>query len=138
MDSLALRLLKQHEGFRGKPYRDTVGKLTIGYGRNLDDRGIIEPEGVYLLDNDIAEVTVELERRLPLFRTIDSVRQAVLIDMAVNMGVAGLLAFKKTIRFLETGWYGAASDEMLHSKWAEQVGDRAIHLARLVRDGVEA
>ena len=132
----ALELLKRHEGYRRLAYTDTVGKLTVGYGRNLSDKGLTEAEAEYLLRNDIAEAEARLEK-LPWWGALDSVRRAVLTDMAVNLGFDGLMKFKKTLRFVEAGWYGAASEEMLASRWAEQVGERARTLSRLMRLGKE-
>ena len=57
MESM-IGMLKRHEGLRLKPYQDTIGKLTIGYGRNLDDRGISKEEAEYLLRNDISRVKI--------------------------------------------------------------------------------
>ena len=77
---LLLKQLERHEGLRLKPYRDTVGKLTVGYGRNLDDRGISEDEAGFMLDNDIDQVERELER-MPLYLSLDPIRQVVLANM---------------------------------------------------------
>lgn len=43
-------MLIRHEGLRLKPYHDTVRKLTIGIGRNLDDVGITHEEALILLE----------------------------------------------------------------------------------------
>ena len=93
---LLLEQLERHEGLRLKPYRDTVGKLTIGYGRNLDDRGISEDEAGFMLDNDIDLVVAELER-MPLFLSLNPVRQVVLANMAFNMGMPTLLTFRRML-----------------------------------------
>jgi lysozyme len=130
------RLLRLHEGVRLKPYRDTVGKLTIGIGRNLDDRGITEVEADLLLEHDLDDVWLALIAAKPWIARLDEVRQAVLIDMGVNLGVAGLLKFKQTLAAIERGDYETAAVQMLDSKWATQVGRRAQRLARMMRDGV--
>lgn len=127
--------LKTHEGLRLKPYRDTVGKLTIGVGRNLDDVGLREHEALYLLSSDIAEVCSGLDRRLPWWRGLDDSRQAVLIDMAFNMGIEGLAGFATTLGHVEAARYAEASRQMLRSKWAGQVGRRADTLSRMMRTG---
>ena len=123
-----------HEGLRLKPYRDTVGKLTIGVGRNLDDKGISPTEAIQFLDHDIEDVSRELRAGLPCFLTLDGVRQSVLIDMGF-MGVARLLQFKKMIAALERQNYQGAAAEMLLSKWASQVGHRAVTLADMMFTG---
>lgn len=128
----ATDLIIRHEGLRLKPYRDTTGHLTIGYGRNLDDHGISRNEAVMLLKNDIADVANRLgEYRW--FRTCNLDRQAVLIDMAVNMGVGALLDFKRMLAAVDAGNYNEAADAMMSSKWASQVGTRAVEDARIMR-----
>ena len=128
-------VLIRHEGLRLKPYRDTVGKLTIGVGRNLDDRGISKDEALYMLENDIRIAEEELDQRIPWWRDLDDVRQEILLNMAFNLGVPGLMKFKNFLRALREGNYARASDEMLASKWAIQVGRRADELSRAMREG---
>ena len=128
-------LIRLHEGLRLKPYRDTVGKLTIGYGRNLDDRGITKDEAEQLLRNDITRVTSELATALPWFLDLDPIRRAVLIDMAFNLGAAGLLKFALTLRAVEHADHARASQEMLDSVWATQVGTRATRLSEMMASG---
>jgi lysozyme len=127
--------LTRDEGLRLKPYRDTVGKLTIGIGRNLDDRGISEGEAAVLLDNDIGIVASELDRALPWWRGLDPVRQRVLVNMGFNMGVPGLLGFHTTLGLVQSGDYADAAAAMLESKWASEVGARAERLAAMMRTG---
>lgn len=126
-------LLIKHEALRVRPYRCTAGKLTIGVGRNLDDRGITKEEALYLLDNDIKAFTAELSERLYYFDTLPENAKIVLIDMAFNMGVGGLLTFKETLEHIKQGDYKEASKSMLQSKWASQVGNRAIELSNLLK-----
>ena len=130
-----IRQLRLHEGERLKPYRCTAGKLTIGVGRNLEDRGITREEASYLLANDIAAEERELLRALPWVANLDEVRQRVLLDMAFNMGVVGLLAFKRTLATIQAGDYQRAAAMMLDSKWAGQVGQRAERLSRMMATG---
>ena len=127
--------LTRNEGLRLKPYRCTAGKLTIGYGRNLDDVGISEEEAMILLDNDIQRAKGSLFAALPWVRALDEVRQSVLINMVFNLGIAGLLGFKNTLRAIEGRRFKAAADGMLASKWAEQVKGRAEELARQMETG---
>jgi len=93
--------LMDHEGYGPKVYEDTVGILTIGYGRNLEGKGITEAEAEYLLVNDIREVENELRERLPFFENLSSIRQEILISMGYNLGINGLLKFKKMLAALE-------------------------------------
>lgn len=128
-------MLVDHEGMRRKPYRCTAGKLTIGVGRNLDDRGISPDEAMYMLANDIRDSRRELSAAFPWFDKLDDVRQAVLIDMCVNLGLSRLQGFRNTLALIGVGKYEAAAQEMLNSKWAEQVGRRAQRLSRMMATG---
>ena len=128
-------MLVDHEGMRRKPYRCTAGKLTIGVGRNLDDRGISPDEAMYMLANDIKDARRELSAAFPWFDKLEDVRQAVLIDMHVNLGLSRLQGFRNTLALIGVGKYEAAAQEMLNSKWAEQVGRRAQRLSRMMATG---
>jgi lysozyme len=123
-----------HEGLRLKPYHDTVGKLTIGVGRNLTDVGISQEEALYLLDNDLRASIADLER-LPWFESLDPIRQRVVVDMRFNLGPSKFRGFHNTIAAMTVGDYERASRLMLRSKWAEQVGGRAARLARMMQTG---
>lgn len=127
--------LRLHEGERLKPYRCTAGKLTIGVGRNLDDRGITSDESAYLLNNDIDSHWIELLEHLPWVETLDEVRQRVMLDMAFNLGISGLLTFRRTLGHIKAGDYALASSAMLNSLWAKQVGQRAKRLAAMMKTG---
>jgi lysozyme len=132
--ALKVQLVK-HEGLRLTPYRCTAGKLTIGVGRNLEDRGISEDEAAMLLDNDIMSVWKELSRVLPGFTSLDDTRQHVLMDMCFNLGTAGLLKFKAMLAAVEARDFDRAAAEMLDSAWARQVGKRAQTLAQMMKTG---
>ncbi|WP_305046344.1 glycoside hydrolase family protein [Geoalkalibacter sp.] len=128
-------LLRLHEGERLKVYRCPGGKLTIGVGRNLEDRGITAEESAMLLRNDIADFRARLIAVLPWVRQLDEVRQAVLVDMAFNLGVAGLLNFRQTLANVQAGDYREAAAQMLRSRWADQVKTRAVRLSEMMRSG---
>lgn len=127
--------LERDEGLRLKPYKDTVGKLTIGVGRNLDDRGISKATAFQMLDEDIESHWEELCRQLPWVGQLDDARQRVLCNMAFNLGVPTLLTFKQTLGAVQRKDYAAAAVLMLQSKWAKQVGPRADRLARMMEHG---
>ena len=127
--------LRLHEGERLKPYRCTAGKLTIGVGRNLDDRGITSDESAYLLNNDIDSNWKELLNHIPWVEMLDEIRQRVMLDMAFNMGISGLLTFHRTLGHIKAGNYALASSSMLESLWARQVGQRAKRLATMMKTG---
>lgn len=126
--------LMRHEGVELKPYRDTVGKLTIGVGRNLDDKGITKDEALIMLQNDISEVIESLET-MDFFNRCNEVRKIVLANMAFNLGIAGLLKFKKMIAAINADNYQLAANEMLDSKWSRQVKQRANELAEMMVEG---
>jgi lysozyme len=117
------------------PYHCTSGKLTIGWGHNLQDNGIKPKIAEMLLDDDIADATRELFIVLPWLEAVDPVRQSVLINMAFNMGVPKLVGFAKMLAALRARKFETAAIEMLDSRWAEQVGDRALRLAEQMRTG---
>ena len=126
--------LERHEGLRLKPYRDTVGKLTIGYGRNLEDVGGSRDECNLMLDNDIDMIEGQL-KTVDEYQSLDSVRQTVLVNMGFNMGFYGLMKFKKMWAAIGRQDWADASYEMMNSKWARQVGVRAVELSEIMRTG---
>lgn len=127
--------LKRDEGVRLKPYTDTTGHLTIGTGRNLTTSGISGEENEILLNNDITRTEKDLTTHLPWWRTLDPVRQRVLMNMGFNCGIGKLLQFQKTLSLIQQGQYAAAAEEMLRSRWAKQVGQRAQRLSQMMRTG---
>jgi len=128
--------LVRHEGLRLKPYRCTAGKMTIGIGRNLDDRGISQKEAYAMLERDIQDCEQWLIDEIPeVYNKLDEVRQSVLLNMCFNLGIKGLLGFKNTLAFIGAGDWERAANNMLASKWAKQVGMRAIELSELMRKG---
>lgn len=127
-------LLIKHEGLRLTPYTDTVGKFTIGVGRNLEDVGITKLEAMYLLNNDVERVVASMAP-YAWYNGIGTVRQDVVLSMVFNLGLNGFLKFKKFIKALTEMNYNTAADEMISSKWAIQVGLRAEELATMMRTG---
>ena len=126
-------LLIKHEGVRLKPYTDTVGKLTIGVGRNLADRGITYSEAMAMLDKDIADATNNCLHEFPWFAGLDEQRKWVILSMVFNLGLEGLKKFKRMLSYVELGDYEGAAWEMAQSKWAQQVGMRAVELQEMMR-----
>lgn len=127
--------LKRDEGWRSYPYRDSVGKITIGYGRNLSDVGILASEGETMLQNDVSMVIMRLEEAFPWVTAMDEVRRGVLLNMAFNMGIGGLSGFKDFLGKMQAGEWSQAAGAMLDSKWAVQVGDRAKRLSIQIETG---
>jgi lysozyme len=134
--SLVVASMMRHEGLRLTPYLDTVGKLTIGYGRNLDDRGISPQEAAFLLDNDVADGTAEALRAFAWLLRMDEVRSAVIVEMVTSIGLPRFLTFKRCIAACASGDYETAARELLDSDWRVQVGPtRSQRLAEQLRTG---
>jgi lysozyme len=119
-------------------YADSLGYLTIGVGHLVDKRrGGKLPEHIIdaLLDYDIDSHWHELVEALPWVKDLDEVRQHVMLDMAFNLGIPGLLTFRNTLRYIQEGNYVQAAANMLLSKWARQVKTRAVRLAKMMETG---
>lgn len=137
--------LTLEEGERLKAYRDSVGILTIGIGHNCVASPVagveqvgdeITPEqehALFLADCD--EAIKELDKHLPWWSTLDDVRQNVLLDMCFNMGIKVLCSFHNTLISIETGDWSSAVAGMQSSKWAKQVGSRAVRLEKMMATG---
>lgn len=128
-------LIKQHEGFRSNLYRCPAGRQTIGYGHNLDARGISERAAEVILDDDLADTRRECELYISRFDELDEVRQAVLLDMAYNMGIHGLMEFRNFLTAVYFKRWKRAGEEMMDSRWATQVGKRAERLRQMMETG---
>lgn len=125
-----------HEGLSEKPYRDTVGKLTIGVGRNLDDVGISRAEALYLLDTDITRAENDAAT-LPWFAGLDPVRCNAVVELVFNMGFANFPArWRETPEALARGAYALAANLLRSSRWYSQVGPtRGERICRMIETG---
>lgn len=137
--------LKKHEGVRQFVYDDCTGKLideacfvrgkpTIGVGRNLADRGLDEAEIDFLLDNDINDCLAEAQK-FRWFEALDPVRQAAVTELLFNLGLTRLSGFKKFLNFMNEHRYTQAAEELLDSKWAQQVKGRAQTIHDMILKG---
>ena len=139
-DNTFLAQLERHEGLRLEAYICPAGKLTVGFGHNCEDRPVAGVEKVgdtitrsradQLLLEDVSLLADELDSRIPWWRTMDEPRQAVVLNMAFNMGTPKLMGFKRALSAMKIGDYNRAGSEMLDSQWARQVRGRAAELAR--------
>lgn len=133
------RQLRSDEGVEPCAYQDHLGFWTIGVGRLIDKRkpgaGLRGHEIDYLLRNDIDDRIEQLTRRLPWFQNLDDARKGVLLNMAFQLGVDGLLGFKNTLAMIERGDYEGAAKGMLNSLWARQTPARAARMAEQMRSG---
>jgi len=124
----------EHEGKRLDLYLDSEGIYTIGVGHNIQDKGISEAVCDLMLEEDIEEAVNDADT-FRWFGDLNAPRQAVIVDMVFNLGLTRFRGFKKTIQFLENQLYQSAAKEMLDSRWADQVGRRAIRLSEMMRTG---
>lgn len=146
----AVQRLCIHEGIRLTPYKCSAGYLTIGVGRNLITNPLTEEEkqkvgdwksgitkdaAFYLLRNDIIRTEKECEQHIPFWKHLDDERQYALLDMAFNLGIKGLLQFKKMLYDMGIGNYRGAAKECLNSKYARDVGKRAERIAKAIETG---
>jgi len=126
----AKNFTKRAEGYRDTVYQCSAGKLTVGYGHNLEDRPLPQHIIEAIFEWDYEQAEKDARRFLgPAWLTLSDVRRGVVTDMAFNMGLTTLSEFRKTRKYIAEGRFKEAAAEMLNSKWARQVGDRAQRLA---------
>ena len=136
--SKLVAMLKKHEGVRRFGYADSLGNLTVGVGRNIDERGglgLSDSEIEFLLKNDIARVREELKSNFPWFHNLNKARKDAMIDICFNLGLTKLLKFENALAAMAEEDYITASNEFLDSRWAKQVGNRALELAEMIETG---
>ncbi len=127
--------LTRDEGKRARMYLDSEGVPTIGIGHNLRDRPISERAIQIIFEDDLADTEADVRMRIPVFATLSEARRGVLLNMAFNLGIGGLLEFRKMLEALRIQDWDRAATEMLDSKWASQVGARATRLAEQMITG---
>lgn len=134
-EKLAARV-RRNEGLSYLPYRCSAGALTIGYGHNLEARGIDITVAELLLKQDLEIAEKEVKNAFIWWPKLDDARMGVLVEMCFNMGISRLVGFKKMLAAVEAGEYQTAAQEMLDSKWARQVKGRAVELAKNMETGL--
>lgn len=122
-------LVSGHEGVRFVAYLCPSGKISIGVGRNIEELGLSKEEVEFLFNNDLERCVSELVSSFGWFSELSEVRQAALVDMTFNLGKPRFSRFKRMIFALSRHDYREAAVQMLESKWARQVPDRARDLA---------
>jgi len=125
-------LIKKHEGKESIPYRDSVGVMTVGYGRNLE-KGLSENIINALFAEDMIDVRDDC-LKFDWYHNLTPVRQAVIENMIFNLGLTRFSKFKNMISALELRNYDGVAVEMLDSKWAKQVGYRATELSNMMKN----
>tara|TARA_B100000530_G_scaffold334332_1_gene283986 strand:- start:385 stop:813 length:429 start_codon:yes stop_codon:yes gene_type:complete len=136
MDRL-IEQLKRHEGVSAYCYKDINNLEHIGVGRNISKTGIgLSMEEIeYLLSNDILRCIKELSAEYQWFGSLDEVRQEAIINIFFNLGATKYRGFKKANAAMEAADYKLAATEFLDSRWARQVGNRALELTDIIRTG---
>lgn len=147
LETLGKRLAIE-EGDRLVAYLDSVGILTVGRGHNCVARpvaGVSKPgdritqeQDDQLFSDDVQDACEELDAKLPWWRDLDDDRQNILLDMCFNMGIGTLLTFHSTLAHIKYGEWDEAAEAMADSRWAKQVGSRAVFLVQAMRTGVYA
>ena len=127
--------LKRDEGVELRPYKCSAGFLTLGCGRNIQERGITMDESDYLLANDIKICEEEASKVFKWFPSLTDDRQRAIINMVFNLGLTKLLHFKKFLAAMEAEDWEEAGKQMLDSKWARQVGNRSDRLEQMIVNG---
>ena len=134
---------KQFEGFRDKVYTDTTGNPTIGYGFNLNDKNMRsmvpaevisgkrplsqeEADKIFLVRYNQAAKDAFAYLGDDMMK-LDPQRQAIIVDMAYNMGPNKLSEFKQLKKAIQVGDYPRAASEMMDSNWYKQTGNRSKH-----------
>lgn len=142
VDPRLIEDLKRDEGLRLHAYPDPLSggdPWTIGYGATGPGirKGTVwtQEQAEKRLTEMALDHGLRLEKELPWVAKLDPVRRRVLWNMAYNLGVQRLLGFKNTLEYVRTGQYDKASSGMLASKWAKQVGQRAVRLALQMKTG---
>lgn len=134
--SKAIEFTKASEGLRLKLYTCPAGKLTIGYGYNIEALGIPQEIADRLFEISYLQAQKDAKTYLGhIWNHIGQTRQEVITDMSFNMGLSRLSGFKGVKKALANLDFAKAADEMLDSKWARQVGKRARSLAAVMRTG---
>ena len=131
-------MLKVEEGFRSHVYNDHLGYKTIGYGRCIESGvglGITEDEATYLLMQDIDRSVAECEN-FKWFSDLDDPRAMVVVALAFQMGWPRLNTFGNMLAAMADGDYDRAADELIDSKFARQVPERAKRLSEIIRTGL--
>jgi lysozyme len=137
MSDQLIDMLKRHEGVRSHVYLCSAGYETLGVGRNISESGlgITEDEIDFLLMNDITRVKQELTDTYFWFPALNEARQDAMIDICFNLGLTRLRGFVKAIEAMSREQFDIAADEFMDSRWATQVGNRAVEVTEMIRTG---
>lgn len=133
-----VEILRRHEGVRSHAYKCSAGYVTIGVGRNIDQDGglgLSDDEVDYLLSNDVDRCLKELAATFDWFKQLDEARRDAMVNLVFNLGMPRLKQFQKALAAMAIADWSTAADEFLDSRWATQVGARAIEVTSMIRTG---
>tara|TARA_R110001632_G_scaffold205662_1_gene329483 strand:+ start:1537 stop:1956 length:420 start_codon:yes stop_codon:yes gene_type:complete len=136
--TMIIEMLRKHESVETHAYKCSANKTTIGVGRNIDKNGGIglsQMEIDYLLANDIKRVEAELSQAFNWYDDLNDARKDAMMDICFNLGLPRLMLFKKSLAAMSNRHYEIAAIELLDSRWARQVGQRAITISEIIRTG---
>ena len=128
-------LIKLHEGYRDRLYRCTAGKLTIGFGWNVEDTPICTEAATAQLDHQLDKAIIALHGIFPEFFSMGPWRQSALTDMMFNLGPTRFQGFRRMIAAIKLGHWHTAAAEAMDSKWCTQVGSRGERIVQILRTG---
>lgn len=134
-DNKGINQIKKHEGYRSKLYKCSAGKITIGYGWNIEDTGIDKQTAELRLQLQVQDTIDKLTKSNAWIMTLDEPRKWVFINMCFNMGYGSFRQFKNTLTLAKKGDYEGCADNMIKSKWYKQVGNRSKQLVKQMRSG---
>lgn len=133
-----VKSLKREEGWRSHAYRCSANKLTVAYGRNIDENGglgLTQAEGEMLLRHDVERCMAECRASFGFFDQLSPGRQSMLVQTCFQLGITSLRKFHKALYALEAGDYEKAAREFADSKWAQDTPARCARMCKLVLDG---
>lgn len=117
------------EGYRPCAYRDSLGLKTIGFGTLIEGQSydcIGGHDAIELLRAHYNIAKESVERRYPW---AEGEKKLILINLSYNMGETRLAKFEKMLYNLEQGNIDKAAGELLDSRYARQVPNRAGRMA---------
>ena len=126
--------IKQHEGYVGIVYKDSLGIDTIGYGFTIKDLELDEDICEIILERKLKELETRVNLKFKWFMYMPQEIKDVVMEMCYQLGVGGVSKFKKTIAYLQNKQWEEASVEMLDSLWAKQTPNRAKELSNRIKE----
>ena len=125
--------IKQHEGYVGIVYKDSLGIDTIGYGFAIKDLDLDEDLAEEILLRKLEKLVKRVRDKFDWLDDVPHEVQGVLVNMAYQMGLSGVCKFKRALKYMEHQNWERAADEMLMSRWHKQTPNRAKELSNIIR-----